>query len=395
MSFSVRMSRVKASGIRAVMKRIAAKQGGVISFGAGLPDPNLYPMDDLTAACDKMLAEEGRKAFSYGMTRGYAPLLDQLVDRMKAKENVTCTKDNLVVTVGSQQGLGLVAMMFLDEGDVVVAENPSYLGAINACRPYGVDFAGVDTDDDGIVIEDLERVLKETPKAKMIYVIPNFQNPTGKAWTLERRQRFMDVVSQYDVMVVEDNPYGDIRFKGEPLPSLKSMDAKGQVVYLGSFSKVLSPGLRVAWMCAAPEVAAMAEQLKETLDLQSPEFTQMLVSYYLKMYDLDAHVAGIQAAYKKRSDLMLECIAKYFPASVKYTQPEGGMFLWLELPDGVEADAVLDDAIEAGVAYVPGDSFFANDGPKNTIRMNFTTVSDEQIKEGIQILGDVFKKHMK
>lgn len=395
MSFSVRMSRVKASGIRAVQKRIAAKQGGVISFAAGLPDPNLYPLADLTAAADKLLAEEGRAAFSYGMTRGYGPLLDILVERMKKKEGVTCTRENLVVTSGSQQGLGLAAMMFLDEDDVVIAENPSYLGAINACRPYGVSFKGVDTDDDGIVVEDLERVLKETPKAKMIYVIPNFQNPTGKAWTLERRKRFMEVVSKYDVAVVEDNPYGEIRFKGEPLPSLKSMDTKDQVVYLGSFSKILSPGIRVAWMCASPKVASMAEEMKETLDLQSPEFTQMLVTYYLKMFDVDAHIEEIQAAYKARCELMLDMIAKHFPASVKYTKPEGGMFLWLELPEELDADAILNDAIEAGVAYVPGESFFANDGPKNTIRMNFTTVSDEQIKKGIEILGEVFKKHMK
>ena len=393
MSFSIRMSRTKASGIRAVQKKIAQKPG-VISFAAGLPDPDLYPLADLKTATDLLLDEDGKKAFSYGLTKGYGPLIDILVKRMREKEGVECTRDNITITSGSQQGLALAAMMFIDEGDIVIAENPSYLGAINACRPYDPVFVGVDTDDEGMVIEDLEKVLRENPKAKMIYVIPNFQNPTGKAWSLERRKQFMEVVSRYDVMVLEDNPYGEIRFKGEFVPSLKALDKKGQVIYLGSFSKILCPGLRVAWICAAPEVAAMAECMKETQDLQSPEFTQMQVVSYLNHFDIEAHIKEIQDTYKRRSDLMLEMIRQYFPASVKYTEPEGGMFLWLELPEELDANEILDEAIEAGVAYVPGDSFYANEGPKNTIRMNYTTVSEEQIREGIQILGEVFKRHM-
>lgn len=394
MSFSVRMDRIKASGIRAVQKRIAGNSN-IISFAAGLPDPKLYPMEDLKKATEEMYAKEGQKAFSYGLTKGYGPLLDLLVKRMKEKEGVECTRENICVLSGSQQGLGLAAMMFIDEGDVVITENPSYLGAINAFRPYGAEFLGVDTDDDGIVVEDLERVLAETPKAKLLYVIPNFQNPTGKAWTLERRKRFMEVVSKYDVVVVEDNPYGEIRFKGEPLPDLKSMDEKGQVVYLGSFSKILSPGMRVAWVCAAPEVAAKVEALKETNDLQSPELTQMLATYYMNMFDLEAHIKKIQDTYKKRADLMIEMIEKHFPPQIKFTRPEGGMFLWLELPEGLDSDAILDDAIAAGVAYIPGESFFAHEGVKNTVRMNFTVVTEEQIRAGMEILGNVFRKYVK
>ncbi|MCD8097304.1 MAG: PLP-dependent aminotransferase family protein [Lachnospiraceae bacterium] len=393
MSFSIRMSRTKASGIRAVQKKIALKPD-VISFAAGLPDPNLYPLEDLKTATDLLMDNDGRKAFSYGLTKGYGPLIDILVKRMKAKEGVECTRDNIAIISGSQQGLALAALMFIDEGDIVVAENPSYLGAINACRPYGPVFMGVDTDDEGMVIEDLERLLQENPRVKMIYVIPNFQNPTGRAWSLERRKKFMEVMSRYDVIVLEDNPYGEIRFKGEFVPSLKALDTKGQVVYLGSFSKILCPGLRVAWICASPEIASMAECMKETQDLQSPEFTQMQVTSYLNHFDIEAHIKIIQETYKKRSDLMLEMIREYFPPSVKYTEPEGGMFLWLELPKELDANEILDEAIEAGVAYVPGDSFYANEGPKNTIRMNYTTVSEEQIRKGIQILGDVFRKHM-
>lgn len=311
---------------------------------------------------------------------------------MNNKEGVKCANENVCMLSGSQQGLGLAALMFIDEGDVVVTENPSYLGAINAFRPFGAEFAGVDTDDDGIVIEHLEEVLSNTPKVKLLYVIPNFQNPTGKAWTLERRQRFMEVVSKHDVVVIEDNPYGEIRFRNEPLPNLKSLDTKGQVVYLGSFSKILSPGMRVAWMCAEPKVASMAEALKETNDLQSPEITQMIVAYYMKMFDLEAHIKGIQEVYKHRADLMIEMIEEHFPKEIKYTRPEGGMFLWLELPEGLDSDKILDDAIAEGVAYIPGESFFAHEGVKNTVRMNFTLVTDEQIREGIKILGEVFKK---
>ncbi len=393
MSFSKRMSRIKPSGIRAVQKRIAGKSD-MISFAAGLPDPALYPLEDLRKAADTMLEKEGATAFAYGLTKGYGPLLDYLTDRMNNREHVECTKENICVLSGSQQGLGLAAMTFLDEGDVVITENPSYLGAINAFRPYGAEFVGVDTDDDGIVIEDLERALEENPKIKLIYVIPNFQNPTGKAWTLERRERFMEVVSKYDVAVVEDNPYGDLRFKGEPLPHLRALDKKGQVIYLGSFSKILSPGMRVAWTCASKEVATAFESLKETNDLQSPELTQMLTYYYLKMFDLEKHIEEIQVVYKERCELMVEMIQKYFPAEIKYTDPEGGMFLWLELPEGLDSDALLDDALAAGIAYIPGESFFSFDGVKNTIRMNFTMVKDDQIRDGIRILGDVFRKHI-
>lgn len=393
MTFSVRMSRIKASGIRAVQKRIAGKEG-MISFAAGLPDPELYPLEDLRKACDTMLEKEGPKAFAYGLTKGYGPLVDFLTDRMNNREGVECTKENICMLSGSQQGLGMAAMMFIDEGDVVITENPSYLGAINAFRPYGAEFKGVDTDDDGIVIEDLERVLAETPKAKLIYVIPNFQNPTGKAWSLERREKFMEVVSKYDVVVVEDNPYGDLRFKGEQLPHLRALDKKGQVMYLGSFSKILSPGMRVAWACASPEVAKAIEELKETNDLQSPELTQMLTYYYLSMFDLEEHIREIQVVYKERCELMVEMIKEHFPAGIKYTDPEGGMFLWLELPEGLDSDKILDDAVAAGIAYIPGESFFSFEGVKNTIRMNFTMVKDEQIREGIRILGEVFKKYM-
>jgi len=390
MRFSKRMEMIKPSAIRSVQKRIAATEN-VISFAAGLPDPALFPLDDLEKATSRMIREKGELAFQYGLTKGYDPMIDKLVERMRNKEKVDASAANIILTTGSQQGLALCAMMFLDEGDVVVAENPSYLGGINACRPYGVSFIGVDTDDEGMDTKELDKVLAENPSVKMLYVIPNFQNPTGKAWSLQRRKDFMEVINKYDVIVVEDNPYGEIRFKGEFVPSLKSMDTQGKIVYLGSFSKILAPGLRIAWICADPEVVKEAELIKEGWDLQCNQFVQVQAVQYMEDFDLEAHIAEIQQLYMKKCDLMLEMMDKEFPENVKYTRPEGGMFIWVELPENVDADVLLDTALAHGVAYIPGEPFFANGGPKNTIRMNFTTVSEEQIKKGIKILGDVLK----
>lgn len=390
MQFSERMSRIQPSAIRDVQKKIS-KKPGVISFAAGLPDPDLFPLDALAVSTEKMIREKGKEAFQYGLTKGYGPMLDKILERMARKENIHATVDNIIMTTGSQQGLALAAMMFLEEGDIVVAENPSYLGGINACRPYGTSFIGVDTDEDGMDTEQLDKVLSENPKVKLLYVIPNFQNPTGKAWTLERRKAFMDVINKYDVMVIEDNPYGEIRFKGEFVPTLKSMDTQGKIIYLGSFSKILAPGLRLAWMCANPEVIKQAELIKEGWDLQCNQFVQVQAVAFMNSYDLEKHIQGIQQAYKEKCELMLAEMEKEFPANVKFTKPEGGMFIWVVLPEHVDANAFLDMALEYGVAYIPGEFFYANEGPKNTMRMNFTTVSEEKIVEGIHLLGKALK----
>ena len=353
MQFSERMSRIQPSAIRDVQKKIS-KKPGVISFAAGLPDPDLFPLDALAVSTEKMIREKGKEAFQYGLTKGYGPMLDKILERMARKENIHATVDNIIMTTGSQQGLALAAMMFLEEGDIVVAENPSYLGGINACRPYGTSFIGVDTDEDGMDTEQLDKVLSENPKVKLLYVIPNFQNPTGKAWTLERRKAFMDVINKYDVMVIEDNPYGEIRFKGEFVPTLKSMDTQGKIIYLGSFSKILAPGLRLAWMCANPEVIKQAELIKEGWDLQCNQFVQVQAVEFMNSYDLEKHIQGIQQAYKEKCELMLAEMEKEFPANVKFTKPEGGMFIWVVLPEHVDANAFLDTALEYGVAYIPG-----------------------------------------
>lgn len=387
MKFSTRMDRIKPSAIRDVQKKISAKPD-VISFAAGLPDPALFPLDDYKKAADDMIDEKGASAFQYGLTKGYGPMLDILVKRLGDKEQIACTKDNLCMTTGATQGLALIANMFLDEGDVVLTESPSYLGAINACRPYGVDYIGVATDDDGMDVDELEKILSENDKVKMVYVIPNFQNPTGKAWSLERRKAFMEVIAKHDVVVVEDNPYGELRFKGDFVPTLKSMDTQNKIIYLGSFSKIMAPGLRIAFLCGEPKIASLAEEIKETWDLQCNEYVQVFAVEYMDEFDLEAHVEKIKALYLKKCDLMLAEMDKYFPGNVKIIRPEGGMFIWFELPEGLDSTELLQGALDAGVAYIPGESFYPSNVKKNGARLNFTLVSEEQIKKGIKILGE-------
>lgn len=391
MNYANRMDLMKESAIRAIQKKIIGKTD-LVSFAAGLPDGSLFPLEQIRNLTDNMLATQGTKALQYGMSQGYAPLLDAIACRMKEKSGIDCTRDNIIISTGAQQGIFMAAMAFVNEGDIVLAENPTYLGGINSCRPFGCSFLGVDTDDDGVDIEDLKKVLAENPAIKMIYVIPNFQNPTGIAWSLERRIKFMEVVNQYDVIILEDDPYGEIRFEGKDLPTLKALDTKGNVVYLGSFSKILCPGLRVSWVCASKETIVKMEMLKQVIDLQSNEFAQIQVHTFLTEYDIDSHIEKIKSAYQKRCSLMLSCMEENFPSNVRFTRPQGGMFVWVELPKGIDATLLIDDAIEAGVSYIPGEFFYANEGAKNTMRLNYTTVSEEQIIKGIGRLAEVFKK---
>lgn len=393
MLFSKRMDMIKPSAIRSVQKRIAGKEG-VISFAAGLPDPDLFPIEDLAVSTSQMIEKEGRTAFQYGLTRGYAPMIDIITSRMNKRGIGSISSDNVIITTGSQQGLALCAMMFLDKRDIVACENPTYLGGINACRPYEVEFAGVETDDEGMVPEQLDKLLRENKNVKMIYVIPNFQNPTGKAWTYDRRKAFMEIVRCYDVIVIEDDPYGELRFSGQDLPTLKSFDTQGKVIYLGSFSKILAPGLRLAWMCADEKVVKQAELIKEVWDLQSNQFTQLQISNYLNNNDIEQHIELIRESYGKKCDLMLQQMDMHFPEGTVYTRPEGGMFIWVELPNDMDADSFLDTALDAGIAFIPGKYFFANEASENTIRMNFTTVSENEIITGIEILGRLLKKEL-
>ncbi len=392
MKFASRMDNLKPSDIREAMKMIAANPG-TISFAGGLPDPNLFPAEAMKSATDKILTENSNAALQYGLTLGRVSLREKIVGLMK-REGVDTTVDNIAITTGSQQAITVAAMLLLEEDSVIITENPSYLGAFAAFKPFATNYVGVNGDEEGMLMDELEETLKNTPKAKMIYVIPNFQNPTGRTWSLERRKKLLELATKYDLPILEDNAYGEVRFEGERVPSIKSMDIEGRVIYLGSFSKILSPGLRVGWACADKEVILKYELVKNGLDLQSAELAQMQVDGFLDENDLDDHIAKINKVYKERRDLMIKTIDEEFPKEAKYFYPEGGMFVWVNLPSHVNTRELLVKAIEKRVGFVPGGSFYPKGDCESSMRLNFSTMENDKIVEGIKILGSILKENI-
>lgn len=390
--FASRMDNLKASEIRELLK--LTEKPEIISFAGGLPAPELFPVEEMIAVSTKVLKEEGRAAMQYASTEGYAPLRKHIAERMNRKFQTNVTADDIAITSGSQQGLDFSGKIFLNEGDVVLCESPSYLGALNAFKAYGPEFIEVPTDDKGMLMDELEKILETTENIKMIYVIPDFQNPTGKTWPMERRTKFMELINKFEIPVIEDNPYGELRFEGEILPSLKSMDEKGLVIFLGSFSKIFCPGYRIGWVAAEPEILNKYITIKQGADLQASTISQREVATYIDMYDLDAHVEKIKAVYRVRRDLMLNTMKETFPAEAKFTYPEGGLFTWVELPAGMDAKEIMVKCLEKNVAYVPGGSFFPNGGKENTFRLNYSNMPDEKIVEGITKIGEVLKEIM-
>jgi 2-aminoadipate transaminase len=311
-----------------------------------------------------------------------------------AKFGIQAEADDILITSGSQQGLDFSGKIFLNPGDVVVCESPSYLGALNAFKAYECEFVEVPTDDHGMIMDELEKVLANTPQAKMIYVIPDFQNPTGRTWPVDRRKRLVELGNQYDLPIVEDNPYGELRFEGEMLPSIKSFDTEGRVVYLGTFSKTFCPGLRIGWVSASPEILNKYIMVKQGADLQASSISQRELDEFLSTYDLDKHVEKIKDIYRKRRDLMISTMKETFPKEVKFTYPEGGLFTWVELPKHVNARDLMVKALEKNVAFVPGGSFFPNGGHENTFRMNYSNMPEDKIVEGVKKLGEVLREEL-
>jgi 2-aminoadipate transaminase len=340
----------------------------------------------------KVLEEGGKQALQYAATEGFKPLRDVIANRMNEKFDTKVSADEILITSGSQQGLDFSGKIFLNEGDVVLCESPSYLGALNAFKAYGPKFIEVPTDENGMIMEELEKILETTENIKMIYVIPDFQNPTGRTWPLERRKKFMEIVNKFETPVLEDNPYGELRFEGEILPSLKSMDEKGLIIFLGSFSKIFCPGFRIGWVSADKEILEKYIMIKQSADLQTSTVGQREVAKFMEIYDLDAHVAKIIDVYRVRRNLMLDTMKAEFPEGLKYTYPEGGLFTWVELPKGIDAKDVMAECLKSNVAFVPGGSFFPNGGKDNTFRLNYSNMTDERIVDGIKRLAEVLKK---
>ena len=381
------MNLLKGSEIRELMALTARPE--VISFAGGMPAPELFPVEGVKAAACAVMDEMGQKALQYMPTEGLVSLREKIVKRMEDKLHIKTDAAHVLLTSGSQQGLDFSARVFLNPGDVILVESPSYVGALNAFNACEPTYVEVPTDDYGMIPEELERILATTENVKLIYVIPDFQNPSGKTWSMKRREHFMELVNKYEIPVIEDNPYGDLRFEGEYLPSLKSMDTKDLVIFLGTLSKVFCPGLRIGWVCAPAEILAKYNFVKQGADLQVSSFDQMLASKFMDMYDLNEHVEKIKAVYKVRRDLMLKTMEETFPEGVTWTKPEGGLFTWVTLPEGVDAGQIAPKLLEQNVAYVPGGAFYPYPGKENHFRLNYSNATEENLVEGIKRIGAV------
>ncbi|WPC44683.1 PLP-dependent aminotransferase family protein [Clostridium sp. JS66] len=389
--FSERADGLKASEIRELLKLTEMPE--IISFAGGLPAPELFPVKEMEGIMQKVLERDGKVALQYSSTEGFKPLREVIAKQRMTPAKVSVTADDIAMTTGSQQGIEFSAKVFVNEGDVIICESPSYLGAINAFKAYMPKFVEVPMDEHGMIMEDLEKALKANPNAKMIYTIPDFQNPTGITMSDDRRKKVAELAAEYKIPVIEDNPYGDLIFEGTRHPSIKSFDKEGWVIYLGTFSKNFCPGLRLGWICAAPEILEKYIVVKQGADLQCSTLDQRATALFMETYNLDEHIESIKKVYGKRRTLMLECLDKYFPKEVTHTNPYGGLFTWVKLKEGLDAAEILKEALKENVAYVPGGSFFPNGGHPNYFRLNYSCMPEDKIVEGVKRLGTVLAKY--
>lgn len=400
--YATRTAGMTSSAIREILK--ITQQPDVISFAGGLPAPELFPTERIAEVTRTILERQGAQALQYGLTEGYIPLREMIVRHME-RYDIHCTIANVLITAGSQQALDLIGKIMIDPGDQIIVEEPSYLGAIQAWNAYQAEYVTVPTDDEGIRTDALEEVLKRT-SAKFIYALPNFQNPTGITMSYQRREDLIRLAEAYDMPIVEDDPYGQLRYEGEHEPSLIALDAQlhpcaddncmisGNVIYLSTFSKTLCPGFRVAWIVGPEDVIHRMVQAKQGSDLHTGTFAQMVAYDTARGGFLDQHVRELRRAYRERRDLMLDLMEELFPPEVTWTRPQGGLFLWVRLPDGMSATALLAKAVKNKVAFVPGSPFYPHGGGENTLRINFSNASPEQIEEGIKRLAAVIKAEM-
>lgn len=393
-NFSNKLASLKPSAIREIFKSLS--DPSIISFAAGNPAPESFPIKELSTISADIFENAPVTALQYSLTEGYPALRQVVADRLKTKFSIGRDFDSTVIVTGGQQGIELTCKAFCNEGDTVICENPTFIGALNAFRSNGVNTVGVDLEDDGINIEKLEETLKTTKNAKLLYLIPTFQNPAGITTSFEKRKKIYELAKKYSIVVIEDNPYGELRFAGEEIPTIKSMDTEGLVVYCGSFSKILSAGMRVGFMCAPEEIISKAVVAKQVEDVHTNIFFQMLCHRYMTECDLDAHIEKIRALYRRKCNLMLDELDKNMPDCVKYTRPEGGLFIWCTLPDTINLSEFTKAAIANKVAVVPGTAFNCNtEAPSNSFRLNYSTPSDEQIVNGVRLLADTVMQFIK
>ncbi|MDO4198365.1 MAG: PLP-dependent aminotransferase family protein [Erysipelotrichaceae bacterium] len=390
--YAKRFEQMNPSAIREILK--LANGSDITSFAGGLPSPDVFPKGRISWVAAKVLVEQGENALQYSNTEGLTELRTQILDRMNRKFGVPgLTLDNICILSGSQQGLDFVAKIFCNAGDVVFVEKPTYLAAISAFRSYEAKVVEIEMDEDGIIIEDLKKKMKKYPDAKFLYTIPDFQNPTGISMPLRRKLELMDAVKGSNLMIIEDSPYTELRYKGNRVPTLLSMDDEGRVIYLGTFSKILAPGFRIAWIIAPEDVIKKVIIAKQAADLQPNTLTQYIASEFLKVLDMEAHIESIIEVYGHRRDVMLKALEDYMPEGVSWTTPDGGLFLWLTFPKHIDSKLLLEDCIKKKVAFVPGDAFFAEDVETNHCRINFSFVDDKKLIQGVKNIAEAIKEY--
>lgn len=385
--FAKRAQQLQSSVIREILK--VTMRPEIISFAGGLPSPATFPVDQMRAAFDKVLSKEGGVALQYGPTDGYAPLREWVAESLSIN-GAKILPDQVLMTSGSQQGLDLLGKVLIDEGSKVLVETPSYLGALQAFSLYGPEFVSVPTDESGLVPQMVGAVGQG---ARFLYALPNFQNPTGRTLSIERRAELVETCACLGLPLIEDDPYGALSYRAEPLPKMLTMNPGG-VIYMGSFSKILTPGIRLGYVVAPVPLARKLEQAKQATDLHTAQLTQMVVHEVIKDGFLATHIPTIRKLYSDQCQAMLSALTEYFPASVTWTKPEGGMFIWVTLPKHIDTTKLIDEAIAQHVAFVPGAPFYANDPERNTLRLSFVTVSPEKIRTGIAVLGKLIASKM-
>lgn len=386
-----RAARMNPSIIREILK--VTEKPGILSMAGGLPSADTFPVEEIKAACAKVLTDNPRESLQYAASEGFAPLREWAAARVKAELGLDVSPDQVLVTSGSQQGLDLVGKILCDQGAPVAVETPTYLGALQAFTPYEPQFVSLASDNDGPMPEAIAALPKTAPGTRFAYLLPNFQNPTGRVMPAARRDALMAAAQSAGVPVVEDNPYGDLWFDEHPGASLASRWAEGSV-YLGSFSKILTPGFRLGYMIAPKAIYPKLLQAKQAADLHTPGFNQRVVYEVIKDGFLDRHIPSIRARYKANRDAMAKAIKQHLPAGCEYQVPQGGMFFWIQLPEGLDALALLPLAVEAGIAFVPGAAFYAQNPDPRALRLSFVTLTPELIEKGVAILGQVLHAAM-
>ena len=391
MQFADRVVKLEPAAVYEILKHCAG--GKAIAFAAGNPSPEAFPADELAELSHQILKEHPVAALQYGPSEGYTPLREALISFQKDNYGISNEGNNLIITSGATQGIELCAKIFCNDGDTVITENPTFIGSLNSFSSYRLNVVGIDMEVDGINLEKLEDSLKREKNVRFIYVIPNFQNPSGWTMSLEKRKRIYDIALKYNTLILEDDPYGRLRYFGEPIPSIKSFDTENIVLYAGSFSKTISPGLRVGFMHLPEAYSQKMAVAKQACDVHTPSLNQMIVHEYMKRHGLKNHIAKVCNIYRNKLQLTFDMLEKHLGGKVTYVKPEGGLYVFCRLPDHIDMMEYCDKALKAGVAIVWGNSFLVDPTQKSQyFRINFSSPTDEQLIKGIEILGQVFDK---